>query len=133
MGFSEEHAIETYKSLITISTEAFKALQFLNGGAVIAFLSYLSQVAPTFPALLCNAKVPLGCFVAGLFFGTLIYFTSYFTQLSLHNENIGNEKDGKHNLWLWLSAILGIMSLICFALGAFLSLDVLSMISTANL
>jgi hypothetical protein len=75
----------------------------------------------------------LGCFVAGLFFGTLIYFTSYFTQLSLHNENIGNAKDGKHNLWLWLSAILGIMSLICFALGAFLSLNVLSMISTANL
>lgn len=133
MGFNEEHAIETYKSLITISTEAFKALQFLNGGAVIAFLSYLSQMASKFPSLLCNAKVPLGCFVAGLFFGTLIYFTSYLTQLSLHSENIGSAKDGKHNLWLWLSAVLGIMSLICFALGSFLSLNVLSMISTANL
>ena len=43
MSFNDEHAIETYKSLISISTEALKAFQWLNGGAVVALLAYIGQ------------------------------------------------------------------------------------------
>ena len=108
MSFKYEHAIETYKSLISISTETFKALQLLNGGAVVALLAYLGQMAPTHPEVVGYAKRPLGFFVAGLVSGTLVYITSYLTQLSLHNENIGTEgyKDGGHKLWLWVSFAL---------------------------
>src|SRR2546430_2679639 len=119
MSFNDEHAIETYKSLISISTEAFKALQLLNGGAVVALLAYLGQMAPTHPELLNHAKGPLAFFVAGLVSGTLVYITSYLTQLSLHNENMGNKdyRGGKHDLWLWVSFALGIGSVALFSLG----------------
>lgn len=42
--FNEQHAVETYKSLIAISTEGFRALQLLNGGAIVALLTYLGHL-----------------------------------------------------------------------------------------
>jgi hypothetical protein len=128
MSFSEEHAIETYKSLISISTDAFKALQLLNGGAIVALLAYLGQMAPARPELLNHAKRPLALFVAGLVLGTLVYITSYLTQLALHNENMGNKayKGGKHDLWLWVSFALGIASVTLFSFGAFACLGAVS-------
>jgi len=129
MSFKDEHAIETYKSLIRISTDAFKALQFLNGGAVVALLAYLGKMAPTHPEILNHAKSPLIFFVAGLVSGTVVYVTSYLTQLSLHNENMGNTQAGKHKLWLWLSFVLGLGSVSLFSLGAFFSLSALTAIS----
>jgi len=128
MSFNEEHAIETYKSLINISTEAFKALQLLNGGAVVALLAYLGQMAPTHPKILTYAKGPLSFFVAGLVAGTFVYITSYLTQLSLHNENIGNKgyKGLKHGWWLFFSFLLGIGSVVLFSAGAFSCLGALS-------
>jgi len=46
MTFDEEHALETYKSLIGFGTEGLKAMQLLNGGAIVALLAYLGQVKP---------------------------------------------------------------------------------------
>jgi hypothetical protein len=114
------HAIETYKSLISISTEAFKALQLLNGGAVLAVLTYLGQRAPTDTELLLRATLPMRLFVAGLITGTLVYGTSYLTQLALHQK-----KGGTSNCWLYLSFILCFGSVILFAFGAFACLDAL--------
>lgn len=128
MSFNDEHAIETYKSLISISTEAFKALQLLNGGAVVALLAYLGQAAPAHPVLLAQAKLPLGLFIAGLVASTLVYVTAYMTQLALHNENMGHSahKAGGHQFWLWSSFALGIFSVVLFACGAFACLGVLT-------
>jgi hypothetical protein len=129
MSFKDEHAIETYKSLISISTDAFKALQLLNGGAVVALLAYLGQMAPAHPAVVFHAKIPLGLFVAGLTTGTLVYITSYLTQLTLHGENIGANTDGKHKKWLWLSFALGMASVVLFSIGAFSCLSSLTAFS----
>lgn len=119
-----EHAVETYKSLISISTEGFKALQLLNGGAVLAVLTYLGQRHTTGPDVL-RAALPMGLFVAGLAAGTLVYATSYLTQFALHNENMKRYKVGKHKKWLWLSFILCLASLALFSFGAFACLDAL--------
>lgn len=62
MSFDEEHAIETYKSLISISTEALKAFQWLNGGSVVALLAYIGQR----PDLAATAECALILFVVGL-------------------------------------------------------------------
>lgn len=43
MSFNEEHALETYKSLITVSMEGLKTLLLINGGAVVAMLAFLGQ------------------------------------------------------------------------------------------
>lgn len=39
------HPEETYKSLTTISVEALKALALINGGAAVAILAYLGNLA----------------------------------------------------------------------------------------
>lgn len=119
-------AIDTYRSLISISTEGFKALQLLNGGAVLAVLAYLGQIAPSHPELVPRAELPMILFVAGLAVGTLVYATSYRTQYCLHNETKGNYKVGTHKTWLWISSILCLASLALFAAGAFESLDALT-------
>jgi hypothetical protein len=41
---SNEHAIETFKSMIQISVEGMKLLGLLNGGAAVALLPYLLAV-----------------------------------------------------------------------------------------
>lgn len=53
MSIEDDHALETYKSLISFGTEALKALQLLNGGAIVALLAYLGQ-----------AKLPHSTFLA---------------------------------------------------------------------
>ena len=120
--------IETYKSLISISTEGFKALQILNGGAVLAVLTYLAQMAHTHPDLVSRAKLPISLFLLGLVAGTAVHATSYATQLALHNENrknINYRGPRKVNFWLGLSSILCAGSLVLFAFGAFSCLDAL--------
>ncbi|MEW5786808.1 MAG: hypothetical protein AB1899_03030 [Pseudomonadota bacterium] len=127
MGFNEEHAIETFKSLISISTEAFKALQWLNGGAIVALLAYLGQVAAS-PSIVARATFPMTLFVAGLVSSTAAFVTAYLTQLALHNENISSPtfRGPKHKFWLWVTFIICIVSIVFFAWGAFACLNVFS-------
>jgi len=40
-----EQALETYKSLIQVTMKGLGLLALLNGGAAVALLSYLSNVA----------------------------------------------------------------------------------------
>jgi len=48
MSFEEGHALETYKSMLSISVEGLKALLLINGGAVVAMLAYLGQSSQVF-------------------------------------------------------------------------------------
>lgn len=117
MSFNDEHAIETYKSLISISVEAFKALQWLNGGAVVVLLAYMGQR----PDLAEPARCALTWFVTGLVAATSTFITSYLTQLALYNEDIRKQeyRGPSHALWLWITFAVAMVSLICFSLGAF--------------
>lgn len=65
MGFSEQHAAETYRSLIAVSVEGFKTLLLINGGAVVAILAYLGQSANG-SKVAVHAAWPLGAFVVAL-------------------------------------------------------------------
>ena len=123
---SNEHKAETYKSLITISTEGFKALQYLNGGAVIAILTYLGTLECVSPKIISLTKLPLYFFIAGLVAATLLYLTSYMNQYCLHNEN-NNRKSGfgEHQYWLYGSMFLVLVSLILFCSGAISAVDAL--------
>ncbi|MGB1562043.1 MAG: hypothetical protein ACPHN2_11140 [Sinimarinibacterium flocculans] len=125
MSFNDEHAVETFRSLISISTEAFKALQWLNGGAVVALLAYFGQVSAP-PSVIASARFPLALFVGGLVAGCLAFFTAYLTQLALHNENVKNEsfKGPKHGLWLWVTFAICAVSVALFSWGAFACITV---------
>lgn len=132
MSFQDEHKIETYKSLISISTEGFKALQYLNGGASVAVLTYLGSLKAHSPEALWHAECPLMFFIFGLICATGVYFTSYATQFALHNEN-GNKSfytGAKHQTWLGISIILCSLSLLLFSFGAIFALDALTKITS---
>jgi len=62
MAFNEDQALETYKSMISVGTEALKALQLVNGGAIVVLLAYLGQDSQH-PHLAELAARPLSLFV----------------------------------------------------------------------
>jgi len=124
LTFDDERALETYRSMISVGTEALKALQLLNGGAVIALLTYLGHTS----ARLClapRAQCPVAWFVIGLLSGTAAFLTTYFTQLLLYGEFVRGDKT-RHPVLLWLTVALALVSLAAFAGGAFASIAALS-------
>ncbi len=127
MNFNEEHAIETYKSLISISTEGMKALQLVNGGAVVALLAYLGQ-ASNRAGVAAHVKCAMGLFILGLVAATFAFFTSYLTQLALFNESVREKvyQGTKHGPWWWVTIVVAFISLVCFACGAFAAVAALS-------
>src|SRR5436190_8712498 len=127
MGFNEDQALETYKSMIAIGTEALKALQLINGGAIVALLAYLGQV-PDRGHLAPLAAKPLALFLGGLVAATLGFLGTYLTQLTLLNEFFKGVtfRGPKHMSWLYLTVGIALSSLALFALGSFAAVGVLS-------
>jgi hypothetical protein len=91
--FNDEHAIETYKSLINIGTEGLKVLLLLNGGATMALLGYLGQVSSR-SQVAPRAFLPILVFLCGLVAAGLTFFFTHLTQYGLYNE--GNSPRGVH-------------------------------------
>ena len=114
-----DHWIETYKSLITISTEAFKFSALINGGAVIAILAYLGNVTGKSSAPdMRGAILP---FLVGLVLCGVGWCASYLTQYTLFNEERPNGPRlpaQSHKKFLWAAAILYLCSLVAFCVGS---------------
>jgi len=126
MTFNADHALETYKSLISISVELLKSLLLLNGGAIVALLAYLGQ-ATNGPAVAKHATCSLTWFIAGLVLSALAFIGSYLTQLSLYNEGVHPDKyKGSHMPWLWSTFGISFLSLVAFAVGAYSGVVALS-------
>jgi hypothetical protein len=116
---SETLRHETFRSMISVSVEAFKALQYLNGGAMVAMVAYLTR-AEKEPALLAHARCPMACFALGLFFGTACFATSYLTQFALFNESFeGRQGVGgvNHMVWVYITMAMGVGALLFFIGG----------------
>ncbi len=127
MSFSETHAAETYRSLISISMEGLKMLLLINGGAVVAVLAYLGQSSQG-PRLATHAWLPLGSFVSGVGFCALAFLGSYATQFALYNETLfaSTYKGPRHMTCLLVTVVLVLLSFVSFAIGAFSSIRVLA-------
>jgi hypothetical protein len=126
MSFPDDHKVETFKSLITISIEGHKALLLINGGAVVALLAFLGQ-SNLGQSLVPHAWVPISCFVAGTAFATFAFLGSYATQFALHNEHVSADYRGpRHMTLLYVTLAVVILSLSCFAVGSFASLRLFS-------
>jgi hypothetical protein len=111
-----EHLNETYRSMISISLEGFKALQFLNGGALVAIGGYATTKDVTFVARQASAIILFGL---GLFLGTLCYAGSYLTQYALYNEVL--KRPGlwgvRHQVWVVATLALSLVAAVLFAIG----------------
>ena len=114
--FQRQHRIETYKSMISISVEAFKYLALLNGGAAAGMLATSERLVKILPLL--SLRVTLACFVAGLVFDGLALFLAYWTQNTLFNEELNRAPRGRHVKMVGAATALCILSLIAFCVGA---------------
>jgi len=115
---TQEHWLETYKSLITLSIEGFKFSALANGGSAVALLAYLGNVAgksmPT-PDMRC----PMLAFLIGLAACGFSMLFAYLTQLKLLNEIGRPEKLQFTHAWLLWSAItLFAFSIFAFGVGS---------------
>lgn len=98
-------------------------LALLNGGAAVALLAYLGNLAgKPHPLPMPDMRYPMAFFLAGLVLCGLCFITSYLTQFTLYNEAMGVPNDRfykKHRFWLTLALALVLSSIISFALGAY--------------
>ena len=117
-----EHQQETYKSLITIATEAFKFSALINGGAAVAILAYLGNAAgkgSAFP----DMRAAMGWFLGGLFLCGGAFLFAYITQLVLFNELHGPPPPEKHAKFLYIAIALLILSLFAFGVGSWQAVE----------
>ncbi len=117
MEFDNAKRLETFKSLIQIAVAGLRLLVVLNGGAAIALLAYLGNVAGK-RAAVPEVLFAIGCYLAGLFLTGFAFFCSYLTQLALFNESMGNVRPGAHKKWLRGAMVLVVLSLSAFAAGS---------------
>ncbi|SRR6266568_3542199 len=119
--FNQERLTETYKSLITISIEGFRYLVLINGGAVVALLTYLGNVAKNGPPV-PNVSMAMASFLVGLVACGVAMSFAYITQLRLLNELIMSGKLAvRHVFSLWAAMAGFAISLVSFSIGAWLA------------
>jgi hypothetical protein len=125
--FRKEHAIETYRSLISITLAGLKTLMLINGGAVVALLAYLGQ-SPQGPTLAPRVLWSLGSFVAGVVFCVFAFLGSYQTQFALYNESLSPARNSgfPHMKWQRITIGFVLLSCVAFIIGAFSTVWLLS-------
>lgn len=128
MEDSNWHAIETYKSLITISVEGFKSLILINGGALVAIIAYLGQSREGYK-IASEMWIPFTLFSIGLISSTLTFVFSYRTQLTLYNETLKRAEEGSHICEIKNTELTVACSVVSFILGAIFSIRAISSLS----
>ena len=120
-----QHFMETYRSLITIALASLKYLSLINGGAAVALLAYLGNVASrTGPAPSVTGSMV--AFVTGLVFCGIAFLAAYFTQFVLLNESASRPLKVNHGVLLWVGIGSAMLSLASFAYGAITAAEQLS-------
>lgn len=89
----------------------------LNGGAIVTALTYLGHSADQ--SLASGARLPLGLFALGLTLAVLSAFFGYECQLTLYNEDRGNQLKRDHMFWQRRTVASLALSLAFFVAGAF--------------
>lgn len=118
---TNQHWLETYKSLIGISIEGFKFSALANGGAAVALLAYLGNIASNC-SVAPDMRYPMAAFLSGLVFCGFAMVFAYLTQLRLLNEIGRVQKPTITHAWfLWAALMLFALSLIAFGVGSWLS------------
>jgi hypothetical protein len=127
----EWHLTETYKGLITLSVEALKLLALVNGGAAVAVLTYLGNLASRSPPAvhLPNLKPALLWYSGGLLATVVAFIVAYVTQLRLFAEEIARRGGQRfrplHAAGVWAGCLLALFAAVAFGLGCLRSASAL--------
>ncbi|WGS43711.1 hypothetical protein LFL97_09400 [Burkholderia sp. JSH-S8] len=126
----KEHRVETYKSMIVVSHEAYKYLALLNGGAAAGMLANSTKLLELVGV--SNFRVSLELFAWGLVSTAVALIFSWLTQNRLHNENLLRSENAErfrrgqpwvpytewHKLFVRLALVATMSSVVLFAWGA---------------
>lgn len=142
-GYYRARGLENLKAMVSVANEGLKSLLLINGGAIVALLTFLGnakfggQGAALFGG-------PLAWFASGVVASLLGHVAAYVTQYVLFNEErlergekpVTDEKTGEaskwyvtgaHRRWQILGAACVVVSLGCLGVGACQSITALSM------
>jgi hypothetical protein len=128
----EWHIQETYKGLITLSVELLKISALVNGGAVIAILTFCGNLASKGQSsLLGNFKPAILWYCAGLGATMITFNLACWTQLRLYKEE-RNRHEGKafkevHPWFIGVGICLSLFAIIAFAIGCGTAADVIQL------
>jgi uncharacterized BrkB/YihY/UPF0761 family membrane protein len=111
--------LETYKSLVTLSTEGFKFSALINGGAAVALLAYLGNVAGK-DAARPDMSCAMFAFLFGLALVGFAWLFAYLTQLKRLND-IVDSQNPRGSWRLNVAITLSVLSLVAFIAGAVLA------------
>lgn len=117
------HAQETYRSMMEFGRGMLRFTFLANGGAIIALLTFLGDLYSKNTSV-PGMKIPLIAFLSGLLLGGIAAMTTYFTQYMLFNESIKDidaEGLNSHLVWFRITIFLITLSILAFALGAFMA------------
>jgi hypothetical protein len=129
---AEWHLTETYKGLITLSIEALKMLALVNGGAAVAVLTYLGNLASHSPAPthLPDIKPALLWYCMGLVGTVVAFIAAYLTQLRLYVEEVarggGTQARRLHGTGIGFSCVLALSAAVAFGLGCWNAAEALA-------
>lgn len=130
---SDTKAIETFKSMVGFATEGLKALLLVNGGAVVALLTFIGNskaIAPSAHLFIW----PVAAFLLGLALCVAAFCSAYATQYYLYNEQFperGVAALSHMRYFKWTVALVG-LSLVAFCAGAVTSLGAVATAGTAS-
>ena len=127
---SDWHITETYKGVITLGVETLKIIFVLNGGALVACLTFLGN-----QAVKLARKPPLPIpemlqfYLLGLALTALAFLVAYFMQLRLYGEEIRRREGERvvrvHGYLIDFAGILLVAAVVCFCVGSWFATQVL--------
>ncbi len=112
-----EHSIATYGSLISISSEGYKFLALINGGALVAMLAFIGNLVSK-DVKVGNYDTPFYLFSCGLFACGLAMYFGYWTQYLVYNKR-------KEITTFAIAMVLYFSSLLLFLAGCYKSVETL--------
>jgi len=118
MGIEDEHAVETFKSIQVISLAGLKLLALFNGGAVVALLAYLGNIAGK-SIVVPDMRLPMRLYLLGLVACGLAFLAGYVTQSILYRESMGWTSRGRHVISQVAGILLALLSLLSFAVASY--------------
>jgi len=133
MNYYQERGLEVLRSMVMLASEGLKALMLVNGGAIVALLALLGSEHVATGKAASRLAFPFLCFSLGLASNLFGFLGAYWTQYALLREERTERGDtrtppleeGSHVRYLRLTALLSIVSIIFFVLGAFASIGAL--------
>jgi hypothetical protein len=112
---------------LSLQIELLKMLVLINGGAAVALLAYLGNLAAhdTKSGYPPTIKCALLCFAGGVLAGTITFIVAYLTQLRLYQEererHIGKPFRTLHPIGLTIGIILVLTSASAFGAGCWIA------------